>query len=77
VCYRLLLESAQSEIAVLDNNFKETNKEVAQTESHLSALELQIAELLQFAQAQKIDVDKAVQEDIVGAYKTIQANEQL
>lgn len=74
---RLLLESAQSEIAVLDNNFKETNKEVAQTESHLSALELQIAELLQFAQAQKIDVDKAVQEDIVGAYKTIQANEQL
>ena len=62
---------------MLMNDLKLTNQDMADTETDLSALKAEIQALLDTADRQKNNTEDAIKEDIVGAYKTIVANEKM
>lgn len=62
---------------MLMNDLKSTNQDMADTETDLSALKAEIQALLDTADRQKNNTEDAIKEDIVGAYKTIVANEKM
>lgn len=76
ICRNLLLE-AEDDIDVLINDFTLTNKDLSDTDNELSVLKAEIQALRDSADRQKIAVEDAIKEDIVGAYKTIVANEKM
>ena len=75
--YRRLLNEAKDDITMLMNDLKSTNQDMADTETDLSALKAEIQALLDTADRQKNNTEDAIKEDIVGAYKTIVANEKM
>ena len=75
--YRRLLNEAKDDITMLMNDLKFTNQDMADTETDLSALKAEIQALLDTADRQKNNTEDAIKEDIVGAYKTIVANEKM
>ena len=75
--YRRLLNEAKDDITMLMNDLKLTNQDMADTETDLSALKAEIQALLDTADRQKNNTEDAIKEDIVGAYKTIVANEKM
>jgi hypothetical protein len=71
------LNEARDDIEVLTDDLKQTNEDMADTDNNLSVLKAEIQALLETADRQKINVEDAIKEDVVGAYKTIVANEKM
>lgn len=73
--YRNTLTDAMEALGILTDNFLKTNKDITTTTTSLTTLNNTIKDLVEYAKGQKLNVDMLIQEDIVGAYKTIVANE--
>lgn len=76
ICRQKLLD-AEEAMMTLTGNFRQTNKDMAKTEDDVSALNKQIQDLIEHAKRQKLTVDDVIQEDIVGAYQSIKANNKM
>lgn len=74
---RRILTDAKDATQTLMEDLTKTNTDIAETDNDLIVLNNLIAELLEHANQQKMDVTEVIQEDIVGAYNTIVANDQL
>ena len=72
---RRMLRDAMDARVTLDKSIAETNRDMANTAINLDVLERQIEDLIEYANSQKMDVEEEIQEDIVGAYNTIKAND--
>ena len=72
---RRMLRDAMDARVTLDKSIAETNRDMANTAINLDVLERQIEDLIEYANSQKKDVEEEIQEDIVGAYNTIKAND--
>lgn len=74
---RRLLTDARDDIVRLTEDFRQTHSDIAETGNNLSVLKAEIQALIDAADRQKINVEDIIKEDIIGAYKTIQANEKM